>query len=225
MPETICENEYGRYSVPGGLDARPAVRLIKAGKVYEPNTIAFMRAQAGSGDIVHAGTFFGDFLPALSDALAPNAHLWAFEPNPDSFAHAERTIALNDLGNITLTNAALSDRPGHIFFRTHENGEPLGGHSSVVEAPGEGVTRVDAVTLDTVVPGDRDVSIVQLDVEGHECAALLGAQQLLARCRPIVILEDFFQVDWLKDTFPEVGFDRVASVHGNRVFLPTGREV
>ena len=41
LPQDWFQNDYGRYSVPEGLDHRPAVRLIKAGKIYEPNTIRF----------------------------------------------------------------------------------------------------------------------------------------------------------------------------------------
>ncbi|MBV7410970.1 FkbM family methyltransferase [Maritimibacter sp. DP1N21-5] len=222
----IFQNEYGRYSVPDGLDARPAVRLVKAGDVYEPGTIAFMREHAGSGDIIHAGTFFGDFLPGLSSAMAPDARIWAFEPNPASHRHARETIALNDLSNVTLTNAALSDRNGAIHFRTHkEDGEALGGHSHFVEGPGAGVEKVEALMLDFVVPLERPVSILQLDVEGHEGEALLGAYHIINRWKPIIILEEFDRPRWLKRNFPRVNYDRVSRIHGNLVYLPEGRSI
>lgn len=224
--ENVFQNEYGRYSVPDGLDARPAVRLVKSGEVYEPQTIAFMRDQVGQGDIIHAGTFFGDFLPGLASAMAPDARIWAFEPNPVSHAHATETITLNDLSNVTLTNAALSDRNGSIHFRTHkEDGEALGGHSHFVEGSGPGVEEVRALMLDYVVPLDRPVSILQLDVEGHEGEALLGAYHIINRWKPIIILEEFDRPRWLKRNFPRVNYDRVSRVHGNLVYLPEGRDL
>lgn len=226
MVESIYQNTYGRYSVPDGLDARPAVRLVKAGDVYEPKTIAFMRQMVGAGDIIHAGTFFGDFLPGLSSAMAPDARIWAFEPNPDSYAHAQRTIELNEISNVTLTNAALSNQTGKIHFRTHkEDGEALGGHSHFVEAPGKGVETVEAVMLDYAVPMDRPISILQLDVEGLEGEAMQGAYHIINRWKPILILEEFDRIRWINKTFPRVKYDRVSRVHGNLVYLPEGLKI
>lgn len=224
MTDKFYENTYGRYSVPEGLDHRPAVRMIKAGEVYEPKTIAFMRAQVGTGDIIHAGTFFGDFLPGLSSAMAPGARIWAFEPNPDSHDHAARTIALNELDNVTLAHKALSNVAGEIHFRTHDqDGNPMGGHSHFVREPGDGVTEVEAVLLDYAVPIDRPVSILQLDVEGLESEALQGAYHIINRWKPILILEEFERPKWLTRNFPQVSYDRMSRLHGNIVYLPEGR--
>lgn len=222
----LFQNEYGQYSVPDGLDHRPAVRLVKAGKVYEPNTIRFMRHHVGTGDIIHAGTFFGDFLPGLSAAMAPNARIWAFEPNPDSHAHAQRTLSLNGLGNVTLTNAAVSNADGAIRFQTRDaQGNPLGGHSRYVEQDGPGVESVPAIRLDSVVPQDRNISILQLDVEGHERAALEGAMEIITRCRPILILEEFNYKRWIKAKLGHLGYEVKRKVHANRILAPADRSL
>lgn len=224
LPQVLYRNEYGQYSVPDGLDHRPAVRLVKAGQVYEPQTIQFMRDHAGTGDIIHAGTFFGDFLPGLSGAMASDARIWAFEPNPDSHAHAARTIAMNGLANVTLTHAAVSNTDGVIRFQTRDaQGNPLGGHSRFVTADGPGVESVPSIRLDNVVPEDRQVSILQLDVEGHERAALEGAMEIITRCRPILILEEFRYKRWIKAKLGHLGYELRQKVHANRVFAPADR--
>jgi FkbM family methyltransferase len=223
---TVAENHYGRYSVPEGIEHRPAVRMVRAGGVYEPDTIAFMRDYSGAGDIVHAGTFFGDFLPGISAAMAKGARIWAFEPNPDSYQHACETIRLNGLGNIELANRALSDSMGEILFRTRDvQGNPMGGHAHFTEENGSGVEKVPAVMLDYAVPLDRPVSILQLDVEGHEAAALLGAYHILHKWRPILVLEDFNRPRWLRKQFPQLGYRKERRLHGNWVYLPEGREL
>jgi FkbM family methyltransferase len=220
----IPTNEYGRYSVPEGLDHRPAVRLIKSGQVYEPGTIRFMRTHAGSGDIIHAGTFFGDFLPGLSAGLAKDARIWAFEPNPNSHHHASQTIALNGLKNVTLTHAAVSNGDGEILFKTRDElGNPLGGHSRYVEQDEPGVEHVPSIQLDSVIPEDRTISILQLDVEGHERAALEGAMGIITRCRPILILEEFRYKRWIKAKLGHLGYELKQKVHANRVFAPADR--
>ncbi|WP_415922461.1 FkbM family methyltransferase [Tateyamaria sp. SN6-1] len=221
-----AQNEYGIYCVPEGLEKRPAAKAVLSGQVYEPDTIAFMRAHAGKGDIIHAGTFFGDFLPAISAALAPKCKIWAFEPAPENFAAAEQTIAMNKLKNVTLTQGALSNQDDTLLFKTHKsNGQALGGVSRIVDTDGDGVQKVQALMLDYAVPRDRDISILQLDVEGHEKKALLGAFHIIHRCRPILVLEYMDDARWLSRTFRGLNYKSVGTVHGNYVYAPPDRDV
>jgi hypothetical protein len=62
---TLCENSFGRYCVPKSSQHRPAPQDVLRGRVWELNTINFMRNHVVGRDIVHAGMFFGDFLPGL----------------------------------------------------------------------------------------------------------------------------------------------------------------
>ena len=43
---------------------------------------------------------------------------------------------------------------------------------------------------------------MQLDVEGHEQQALLGAMLTIARCRPLLILETLPAEDWIEEHLP-----------------------
>ncbi|THH34622.1 FkbM family methyltransferase [Aliishimia ponticola] len=220
----IATNCYGRYCVPSDLIKRPAAWAVLRGNVHEPDTLDFMRTHAGTGDIVHAGTFFGDFLPALSGTMARNAKIWAFEPGPENHKAAEQTVAINALRNVTLTNAALSDRAGRLFFKTHDaTGNPIGGVSRIVPQDGPGVQKVNALMLDYTVPQDRDVSILQLDVEGHEKEALLGAIHTIGRCAPILILEYMDDFRWLRRHFGRFGYKPAGKVHGNFVYATPKR--
>lgn len=184
MNKLIASNRYGKYAVPSEFAHRPAARAVLSGAVWERETIEFIRRNLAGRDIVHAGTFFGDFLPALS----ASAHkVWAFEPNPTSYEAALETINLNGLTNVAIKLAALSERIGRSAIRTHaEDGTPLGG-ASHIDPLGE--QPVDLVCLDDVVPAPADVAILQLDVEGHEAEALRGAMGVIARCSPLIILE------------------------------------
>ncbi|MEL7166189.1 MAG: FkbM family methyltransferase [Pseudomonadota bacterium] len=220
-----AENEYGRYFVPAGLEDRPASKAVLAGNVYEADTIKFMRAHAGDGDIIHAGTFFGDFLPGLSSAMAKGAKVWAFEPNPDSYAAAKKTVSLNKLKNIDLQNVALSNVAGNLLFKSRDgDGNSIGGISHIVDEPGEGVHEVSADLLDYIVPRDRHVSILQLDVEDHEKHALRGAFHLIQRCRPILILEYLSNERWLQRTFRGMGYEQRGKIHSNWVYATPDTE-
>ncbi len=216
----VAQNKYGTYSVPANLEHRPAVKRVTSGKVYEPKTIAFMARNAGDGDIIHAGTFFGDFLPGIAAGLAEDRKVWAFEPNPNSYRNAAETIRLNKLENVELRNNALSEQAGEILFKTEtDDGMPMGGHSHFVKEQGPGVTTVEAITLDDAIAPDRKISILQLDVEGHERAALLGARRIIETWRPILILEEFQGGRWLRRTFEGLGYKRARKLHSNTVFV------
>ena len=224
----VATTPLGFYAVDMDAKHRPAVNLVLRGREHEPEVVSFMCSQCGSGDVVQAGAFFGDMFPGLSRGLATDALVWSFEPNPRSHYLATQTLALNGIGNVRLIHAGLSDSAGSgelVMFG--QDGRPLGGMSHLrdkgnTDKGNAGRTiHIDLVTIDDVVPDDRHVSIVQLDVEGHEMAALKGARETIRRCKPILILEFVDDPGELREQFPEVN-DTPAGLldRRNTVFIP-----
>lgn len=224
----IASNRFGTYCVPASSAGRPAAQAVLRGDVYEPETIAFMAKHCGDKDLVHAGTYFGDFLPALSDAVAPTAEVWAFEPNPESHRCAEITLLLNKITNVRLHNAGLGATSSESLIQTtNARGRALGGASMIVAEAASGATSepVRIVAIDEVVPADRQVGILQLDVEGYEQQALSGAFATIRRCRPILVLEQqvgagFLDESWFADNVLSLGYEESGRMHLNRVYRP-----
>lgn len=220
----IAYNELGGYCVPRSSISRPAAQRILAGRIWEPDTIEYMTAHVGGGDIVHAGTYFGDFLPALSRSLVPSAMVWAFEPNLDNFRCARLTLEINDLRNVKLANSGLGDVEKRGSMVTADSGgRPLGGASYIVESVGDEpgqLSDISITTIDSAVPSDRNVSVIQLDVERFEEQALKGGVQTIARCRPILILENLPSETWMKDNIYNLGYGESSRVHRNIVVTP-----
>ncbi len=190
----LARNKYGAYCIPASAAHRVAAQYVLAGDVWEADTVEFMVTHAKGGDVITAGTFFGDFLPALSAATAPHGTVWAFEPNPESHRCAAITVLLNDLRNVRLTNAALGETLDTKSLVVRDlTGQALGGGSRISDlADREGGTDtvpVTVVAIDDVVPNTAAVSIFQLDVEGFEEFALAGATNTIKRSRPLLILE------------------------------------
>lgn len=197
----LARNEFGAYCVPRSSRHRAAAKAVLRGRVWEADTLKLVRSVPG--DVVHAGTFFGDFLPAL--ASSRDGMVWAFEPNRESLRCARITAELNDLANVTLTHAALGDAPGEASLAVSDRrGRPFGGGSRLIsDAPdGRGHEIVPVVTIDEAVPADRHVGVLQLDVEGHERQALLGAMRTIERCRPLLIVETLPPRDWMEEHLP-----------------------
>jgi len=224
----VSYNKYGGYCVPESSRHRPAAKTILSNDVYEPKTIEFIISNCGNGDVVHAGTYFGDFLPALSKHCSTNSIVWAFEPNSENYLCANITIQLNYIQNVSLKNAGLGAKKEYSLMRTaDETGRSLGGGSRIIsEFSNEpsGTEKVEIVTIDDTVPTDRVVSIIQLDVEGYEKEALSGALMTIKRCLPIIVLEvlpnsTLLDSDWFTDNILSLGYRIKNTIHDNTVFM------
>lgn len=222
----VAYNKYGGYCVPESSRHRPAAQKILSNDVHEPKTIEFIMSNCGDGDVVHAGTYFGDFLPAISKGCASGAKVWAFEPNLESYRCAKITLEINSIKNIVLANAGLGEKQEYSLIKTvDENGRSLGGASRIIdkESAGScGAEVVQVVTIDDVV-ADRQVSIIQLDVEGHERAALTGALSIIRKCLPIIILEvlpnsTLLGSDWFSENILSLGYRKRCEIHDNSIF-------
>jgi FkbM family methyltransferase len=218
----VARNEYGLYCVPRSSVHRPVAAAILEGRVWERATLELMRTVDSAGDIVHAGTYYGDFLPALARSRADGAVVWAFEPGAENHRCTEITIGLNDLANVVLTRAGLTEHSGHARLAIGgRNGVSLGGSSSVIQDPARArwwdSEEVPMVALDDVVPADRRVALIQLDVEGHEKEALLGGLRTIERCRPLIILESLPRAAWLEEHLTPLGYGVRESIEHNTV--------
>lgn len=212
------------FCVPRAALHRPAAVALRRDRVYEPETQELLRSQ-GAGDVVHAGTFFGDFLPRLSRSRRDGALVWAFEPHPDSFRCAQITVLLNGLENVRLTHAALDsvDDGTGVLVTSGRAGRPLGGSSYLSSSPADtaaagsddATRQVPLTTVDATVPADRHVAVLQLDVEGHEQDALTGALGTIRRCRPLIVLESEPTPQWHDSHLAPLGYRRAGRLDHN----------
>jgi FkbM family methyltransferase len=185
----FARNEYGFYCIPAAASHRPAAECVIGGDVWERKTIDFMLDSSRGEEVITAGAFFGDALPALSKVCQ---WVWAFEPNPENFRCAQITILLNDLRNVALYQAGLGERreKRKLVVKDH-HGRSLGGASQIADITDRGseAVSIDLVTIDSVVRRDANISLIHLDVEGFEEYALRGAKNTIERCHPLLILE------------------------------------
>jgi FkbM family methyltransferase len=111
----------------------------------------------------------------------------AFEANPDVAALTRRIVPRN----VDVINAALSSRAGRASLKMMKNSRGTG----VTEAGTIAhdllddplVINVETRRLDEFPVGR--CSFIKIDVEGHEEAVLEGAANLIARERPILLVE------------------------------------
>lgn len=177
--------DESKYFVPTYAMHRPAVRNICDGKLFEPKTHKLIETlcSKNAGSIVHAGTFFGDMLPNFSKFV--NGSVYAFEPVLENFILAKLSVDINELSNVILLNSALSANISNLRINTFERGDLHAGGASSISEHGQICASFKIDSL-----GASDIILIQLDVEGHELEALSGATETIARCRPVIAIED-----------------------------------
>jgi FkbM family methyltransferase len=198
---TIGFNEFGAYCLPRSSQRRPAAQTILRSRIWEPEAIELLRNI--DGNIVHAGTYFGDFLPAI--ARNRDGTVWAFEPNEESFRCAQVTMMLNNLKNVRLDNCALGSQRGSAVIQTTDRqGQALGGLSRISDPDSAFGQSVPLTSIDESTEGP--ISVIQLDIEGHEQEALAGALKTIERDRPVLILESLPSSVWMEEHLERYGY-------------------
>jgi len=183
-----ARNKYGLYLLPESSLYTCTSSYVYNGGVHEQSTIDYLLENHGNGDIIHAGAGFGDFLPALSGI---SGYVWAFEPNKENYDCCLQTILLNNIKNVDVKNIGLASSKKELKLLVSDGDISLGPRSEISnEVPeGFGYDIVMAYSLDSLVPVDRNVSIIHLDVEGYEFEVLLGAENIIHIHKPVIVLE------------------------------------
>lgn len=167
-----------------------------AGGAFEPNEFAFLRAVLSPGMVVlDGGANDGLYSLYAARRVAPGGRVLAIEPSTREFQRLEANLHLNALSNVEALKIALGSEEGETMLSIaepgHEGQNTIGERVSNPKVITTGHETVRVETIDGLVEGlelDR-LDFVKLDVEGSEVDALEGARAVLARFRPIVLLE------------------------------------
>lgn len=220
---TIAYNKYGGYCTPYTAQQESVVQTILKGEVYEPETIQYIIDHCGTGDVVQAGAFFGDFLPGIAKNISKNAIVWTFEPSSEYYRCSQITILINNLKNVKLFPVGLgAEKSAQKLQIATADGRQLGGASRIIDSENGKFVPITIETLDSIIPEDRNISILQLDLEGFEIPALKGAIKTIKRCKPILILEilshnDILANDWFTNNILSLGYQISGKVHNNTI--------
>jgi FkbM family methyltransferase len=160
------------------------------------------------------GCHLGSFL-SLILRRSPRGRHMAFEALPDKAARLKKKFP-----EVEIVQAAVAEAPGEIdFFRNLSRSgfsgpEMTAGARDVVEK-----IKVRSERLDDVVPLDRKVEFLKIDVEGAELSVLKGARSLVDRSRPVVLFECTKPNLERAQTSPQAVFDFINDSLRMRIFL------
>jgi FkbM family methyltransferase len=163
---------------------------------------------------VDAGAHRGDIFREIETSALKPKRSYLIEPNPRSFAALRETVrGLGADRRVSCLNVALSDAPGMLRLSDEDD------MSRVLDAP-DGGFEVEAVRLDDLAETfetDR-VSLLKIDVEGHEPRLLAGAERLLRDQRiDMIYVEAGLNPDGGQQTYYRAIEDLLRG-HGYRLF-------
>ena len=171
-------------------EALGLITMIHGG--FETAEAIYLCATARPGTcVIDIGANVGVFTVSLGSVLRLSGLIWAFEPLPSNVVRLRENIQLNGLKNVEIYPIALGNHDGDVTF--HLSSDPLF-HSMVGVAPKRDTGRTITVTVDCLdniwkKAGRPQVSLIKIDVEGAELEVLEGAEELLKKNLPLLMLE------------------------------------
>ena len=167
-----------------------------------------LRVRSPSSIAIDAGAHVGLFTRRMAVDFPL---VLAFEPDPDNYACLVKNLAGAD--NTTLYFGALGAAPGQGSLRidaAHNSG------ARGVVPGAEGGVRI--CTIDVAASGHK-VGLVKIDTQGSEYDILLGAREVLARDRPVLIVE--YPTEEIWRYLASFGYRPDIQVNKDLVFVPS----
>ena len=173
-----------RFLVNNPLDMIQKSHL--GGLLWEESEFRFLVDHVKPGaTIVDVGSHIGNHAVFYSKCLSPS-RITLIEPNPAAIEHLKQNLLLNDARSADLSKLGIG--AGRCEGRAslqNQNSSNTGATELGVNDGGP----VAIAPLDALVPIDDRVDFIKIDVEHVELDVMAGAEELLRRWRPDVLIE------------------------------------
>lgn len=156
--------------------------------VCDPEVVLLERLLDEGDVFVDGGAHVGTFALVAAQLVGPSGRVVAFEPARRAADVLVTNIARNGFAWLELRRCAVTDLVGETEF-VEIRGAAAGFSALIPPATLEGEAyKVRTTSLDVAL-GDITVDFLKLDLEGAEARALRGAEKLLSRARPHLLIE------------------------------------
>lgn len=140
--------------------------------------------------VIDIGANIGHYTIKLSELAGAKGRVIAFEPIPVTFTHLSENTLHSKYKNITLMNAAVSEKTELASMSIPDFSTGLRNYyeASISSATNETDTSVLTLSIDSLQINHR-ISLIKIDAEDHEPSVFRGAKKLIERDTPIIIVE------------------------------------
>ena len=190
-------------------------RLPESGVWQDDALSAGMRHCKGRRVALDCGAHIGTWSIALSDTFR---NVYAFEPAGDTFEAL--TINTKTYTNVNVFRLAVGAAAGRasMEWTKKDRARHHTGARYIKKGNDMDVLTVDSLSFD-------DVDFIKLDLEGGEPDAIMGAQDTLLKCKPVIVFEDKgfcsrfgFSESASRDLLTEMGAVEFEKIGINRVW-------
>lgn len=190
----VPEDDYVSYRVGDDVEVELPARekpglVVRVYGSFEAGELDWVRRRLNSGDwALDVGANVGAFTVAMATSVGPSGKVVALEPDPQNLRWLRENVRRNGLEHqVSVVPAAATERDGEEILMSVGQDRSF---TQVTDRPDDAFT-ASGRSLDSIwMSADRpDVTLMKLDVEGHELPALRGAAGLLESCRPHLLLE------------------------------------
>jgi FkbM family methyltransferase len=124
----------------------------------------------------------------------------AIEANPISYD----VLKLNSkkINNINPINIAITEKNKTVYLRQKKKN--ISG-SNLEKKYNKNFIKIKAKSLDNLFFNKKNITLIKIDVEGHELEVIKGAKRLITRNKPIIVFEHHLQ-NFKKGQSPTINF-------------------
>lgn len=140
--------------------------------------------------VIDVGANFGYYTLLMADAVGETGHVIAIEPNLEAVALLAQSVLLNGhLGRTRIVPSALGAAAGQRLLYLPDSEPKNACLVDRADLPGGRTVEVSTVTMDEVALACPKVDLIKIDAEGGEQEIVAGMSGLIARDRPMIVLE------------------------------------
>jgi FkbM family methyltransferase len=186
-PSTVELATHDGYSIYAARDDQLIGSPVLHGS-YEPHVAGVFRRYLKPGmNVLDVGANCGLFSMLAASIVGRQGLVTAIEANPDNARMLEASRRLNGFAQVRLVCAAAGPEVGVLGLDT----DVSNGVTTAIGGEDELWTTqiVPSLPIRAVLPPDRPLDFVKIDIEGAEHGALGGCAEILRRDRPVIVSE------------------------------------
>lgn len=171
---------------------------------YEPPVTSVLNEWLRPGMIIfNIGAHIGIHALYAARKVNPYGRVYAFEAFPENYRQLTEHARMNALDNLISIHKAVTSVTGNVAFT---QGSSDGKHHLAEQNSGASFL-VESITVDDFCRQQQvQPDLLLIDVEGAELQVLQGAQHILKKGRPKLILEHHNQQQSLSELLRDLGY-------------------
>ena len=164
---------------------------------YEPNQMCFLDSYLKPGmTVMDVGAHNGIYSLFCADKVGVSGKVLALEPSRREFEKLRLNISINQFQNIRIFHVAAYDSETTLdlkIAKTPHTGHNTLGNFAYQETTLDDIEAVQTSSLNQFIQTENleRVDLIKIDAEGSEMNVLRGAENILEKFHPVLLLEIF----------------------------------